>query len=296
MVTIAAGLLSYFIRESRPSRILHLYTQKLGKAHGYDNLSNEHPDHAPTFQEFSRLMITRPVGLFFTEPIVFLITFMCGTVYALIYLFTEGLDFVYTASFGFTTLQSSLVFLVIAIGLLPCVLVRLFDGSIAFKRKKQLRPLLPEDKLLGFFIAAPINAIALWWFAWTIPPKASGISPWVSILALVPLGFATNEFDQALTGYLCDTYSTIAASANAPLSFLRAILSAVYPLFATKMFSGLGNNLSVSVLAALATLYCGVAWAFWRHGKAIREASPWVKANSAALQGPEKVEEEELVV
>lgn len=147
MVTIAAaGLLSYFIRESRPSRILHLYTQKLGKAHGYDNLSIEHPDHAPTFQEFSRLMITRPVGLFFTEPIVFLITFMCG------------LDFVYTASFGFTTLQSSLVFLVIANG----ILVRLFDGSIAFKRKKQARPLLPEDKFLGFLIAAPINAIALW--------------------------------------------------------------------------------------------------------------------------------------
>jgi hypothetical protein len=241
-------------------------------------------------------MIARPIGLFFTEPIVFLVTIMCASVYALLYLFSEGIDLVYTAGFGFSSMTSSLVFLAISVGLLPSILVRLFDGNIAAKRKKQGRSLLPEDKLLGFLIAAPINAIALWWFAWSIPPRVGNVSPWISIVALVPLGFAANEFDQVLTGYLCDTYSTIAGSANAPLAFLRAILSAAYPLFATKMFAELGNNVAVSILAALATMYCVVAWAFWKYGKAIREASPWVKANAATLKGPEKVEEENLAV
>jgi hypothetical protein len=241
-------------------------------------------------------MILRPIGLFFTEPIVFLITIMCGTIYALIYLFTEGIDLVYISGFGFSTKTSSLVFLALSIGILPSLLVRILDYSISGKIKKQGRPLVPEDKLMGFLIAAPINAIALWCFAWSIPPRVGNVSPWISIAALIPIGFATNEFDQVLTGYLCDTYSTIAGSANAPLSFFRAMLSAAYPLVTAKMFTKLGNNVAVSILAGLATLYCGVAWAFWKHGKAIREASPWVKANGAALQGPEKVEEEELVV
>lgn len=296
ILTFIIGAMAFFIRESRPNYILHLYVQKLGKKYTYNNLSIEHLDHAPTFQEFSRLMIARPIGLFFTEPIIFLVTIMCGSVYALLYLFTEGIDFIYTAGFGFSNTSSALVFLAISVGILPSLLVRMFDSFIAGKRKKQGKSLLPEDKLLGFLIAAPINAIGLWWFAWSIPPRVGNVSPWISIVALIPLGFATNEFDQVLTGYLCDTYSTIAGSANAPLSFLRAFLSAVYPLFATAMFTKLGNNIAVSILAGLATLYCGVAWAFWKHGKAIREASPWVKANAVALQGPEKVEEEDLAV
>jgi hypothetical protein len=142
----------------------------------------------------------------------------------------------------------------------------------------------PEDKLRGFFIAAPVYAIGLWWFAWTIPPKVYNVSPFISMAALIPIAFATNEFDHVLSSYLTDAYGPIAGSANAPLAFLRAILSAVFPLFGGDMFQSFGSNHAGSLLAGFATLYCGVAVAFWWKGEQYREKSPWIKNNAALLR------------
>lgn len=127
-------------------------------------------------------------------------------------------------------------------------------------------------------MAAPVNAIAFWWFAWTVPPYAKSMSPWVSIVGLMPIGFATNEFDNSLTAYLTDTYSSVAGSALAPTSVMRSLLSGIYPLFAARMFRNLGNNNAATILAIVATLYCGVAVAFWKYGRRLREMSPYAQA------------------
>lgn len=39
------------------------------------------------------------------------------------------------------------------------------------------------------------------------------------------------------------------------------------------MFEGLGSNVSGSILAAIATVFCFVAVWFWRHGADARERS-----------------------
>lgn len=95
----------------------------------------------------------------------------------------------------------------------------------------------------------------------------------VSLPSLIFVGFAANEFDHVLSGYLTDSYTAIAASAVAPLGFLRAFLSAVYPLFGARMFHGLGNNVAGSILAALATVYCIAPVVLWKYGKRIRARS-----------------------
>lgn len=237
-VTLALGILAFFIRESRPDRILRLHAQRWKKQYDYESLTAHQGDQAPkTTKDFAQLIITSPAKLFFTEPLVFVITIMSAAVYALVYIFSEGIEIVYHEGFGLSIRTSAVIFLTLMIGLLPSLLVRIYDYHLAGKRQKQGQVLEPEDKLAVFLIAAPINAAALWWFAWTIPPHAGHLSPWVSIAALLPLGFLTNEFDQVMTMYLCDTYTSIAGSAAAPLSYLRAMLSAAYPLFATKMFT-----------------------------------------------------------
>jgi len=116
-----------------------------------------------------------------------------------------------------------------------------------------------EDKLFGFYIAAPVLAVGLWWFAFTVPPLAKNTSPWVSISSLTPIGYATVEFDNVLSGYLTNTYMSYAASANAPMSFLRAILSGVFPLFGQQMFQRLGPNDALYILAGIAKVFCVVA-------------------------------------
>lgn len=135
----------------------------------------------------------------------------------------------------------------------------------------------PEDKLVGFYIAAPLLAAAFWWFAWTIPPYAKRQSPIISALSIIPMGFALNEFDYVLTGYIVDTYTSIAGSACAPLGFLRAMLSAVFPIIGEKMFDNINNNIAASILAISATAYLGIAVAFYFFGQSFRKASPWVR-------------------
>ena len=66
-----------------------------------------------------------------------------------------------------------------------------------------------------------------------------------------------------LSGFLTDTYTSNAASAISPMSFLRAVLSGIFPLFARAFFVNLKPNNALFVLAGCATAFCGVAAVFW---------------------------------
>lgn len=76
-----------------------------------------------------------------------------------------------------------------------------------------------------------------------------------------------NEFDTVLAGYLADSYLSYAASGFAAVVLLRSIMSAAFPLFASYMFQGLGENVAVSILAALATIICVVPRLFTQYGE-----------------------------
>lgn len=190
---------------------------------------------------------------------------------------TEAFNVIYIDNFNFSRREASLVFLAIGVGILFTFLTRLYDVNVLKQRTKQNLPLEPEDKLFGFFLGAPALALGLWWCALTVPPLISGISPWPSIISLLLFGFAVVEFDVVLCGYLCDCYVSYAASANAPLAFLRAMLSGCFPLFGHQMFKELGPNFALLVLAGLATGFCAIAALFKVYGKRIRRRSPFAE-------------------
>ncbi|KAL9619440.1 MAG: hypothetical protein Q9160_005951 [Pyrenula sp. 1 TL-2023] len=284
------------IRESRPSQLLEYRVRQIRRATGDDSLQAQNPDHTPDIRTFIRNVFIRPLYLLFTEPIVILVSILSAIAFGLIYLFTEALPVVYSL-YSFTPQQSSLPFLAIAVGLLIGIFIRLHDvrllrfvhqGAAAFLDQDQsLGPgrddhqqppptISPEDKLLGFRIAAPTLALSLWLFAWTTPPLVPQC-PWaISVLALIPIGFAVNEFDAVLAGYMADSYTVYAASAFASLSILRSLASATFPLFARNMYEGSGSfgpNAATSVLAGAATLACLCPVVFVRYGRRIRQAS-----------------------
>jgi hypothetical protein len=95
----------------------------------------------------------------------------------------------------------------------------------------------------------------------------------VSAVALVFVGFALNELDTVLGGYLVDSYTVYASSAWASTAFVRTIFCASFPVFARTMFINLGSNVAASILAAVATIFCVTPFLFNRYGKAIRERS-----------------------
>jgi hypothetical protein len=239
-------------------------------------LKSQNPDHAPDWHVYLRVCLFRPVRLLVTEPIVIFVSLMKSIAFALIYLFTEAVVVVYSKYYGFTPQEASLALIPMAIGLIFGVFIRVYDSRLLARRWKAGLPVTPESKLFGLTIAAPTLALGLWWFAWTIPPLVS--APWiVSMLSLTLLGFATNEFDSALTIYISDSYTLFASSAFAGSSLLRSAASATFPLFGVQMYQNLGGNVATSILAATATVFCTFPFGFQKYGERIREASTFAK-------------------
>jgi len=282
IVAVTTGLL-FAIRESRPSLILSREVAKLRKVTGNDDLHALNPDHTTDMRTFARLVLFRPLHLFFTEPIVCLVAVMSAIAFALIYLFTEALPPIYEV-LGFSATSATLLFLAIGVGLLLGLFTRVLDNRILEKHYRAGRPTAPEHKLIGSTIGAPVLAGALWCFAWTIPPRVHNVHWMVSTTSLVFIGYSLNEFDTVLAGYLADSYLSYAASGFAAVALLRLTMSAAFPLFASYMFQGLSANVAVSILASLATLFCMVPRLFTQYGERIRAKSKFAKYSLQVYQ------------
>ncbi|KAJ5648399.1 hypothetical protein N7490_004771 [Penicillium lividum] len=276
IVTAILIVFLFGIRESRPSLLLVREVAKVRDECGISTLTALNPDHTPDLKTWARLALFRPIELFFTEPIVCMVATISAVALALIYMFTEALPPVYQ-SMGFSDTSSSLPFLAIIVGLISGLFTRIQDHRMISKCEQEGLPLEPEHKLLGFSIGAPMLAGGLWWFAWTIPPLVDDVHWIVSTASLVLIGYALNEFDAVLAGYLADSYLSFAASGFAALSLVRSLMSAAFPLFATQMFDGLGANVAASILAAVATVFCIVPPLFSRYGKKIRARSKFAR-------------------
>ncbi|KAL3443085.1 MFS multidrug transporter [Aspergillus insuetus] len=279
IAAVVTGILTLFllgIRESRPSLLLEREVAKLRKITNIDCLTSSNPDSAPDLRTFVRIALGRPIRLFFTELIVFTVSVMSAVATALVYLFTQALPPIYI-SLGFTPKQACLPFIAIGVGLSLGLLTRYLDLHLIERRRKRGHILLPEHKLAGFWIGSGVLAGSLWAFAWTIPPAVQDLHWVVSVLALVLIGYALNEIDYVLGGYLADSYLSYAASGLAALSLIRALLSGILPLVSSPMFSQLGANVAVSLLAAVATAFCLVPPIFSRFGETIRARSKFAK-------------------
>lgn len=295
MVCLSAGvsgfstLLCIAMKESRPSAIGRREIKTIARVTGFDGLFYDSIDSVPSFGAFCETSLILPVRLFCTEPIICLTSIMAATVSAIIYMFPEAFPVVFADAFGFNPRQCSLVNLAVPVGVLFTFLPRFYDIKVSNQCRRHNIVAQPEDKIFGFLVAAPILATAFWWFGLTIPPLVTSLSPWIPIASLVLVGFSVVEFDTVLAGYLTDTYTSHAASANASLSFLRAVLSGILPLFGHSMFSALGSNHAMFVLAGLATLYCGVAVLFAKYGRSIRMKSKFAQ-HTLNLEAKESVD------
>ena len=278
-MAIATGALSFLMlamQESRPSLLLARRIKILQQQTGDYSLRIHNPDHTPDLRTYVNVTMIRPLRLLFTEPIVFAVALMGAVAFGLIYLFGAAAPIVYEL-FGLDPQASSLSFLAIGVGLFFGIPVRFYDQRI-FKRSQQRRHVLaPEDKLTGFTLAAPALAVSLWWFAWTIPPRVPHVHWIVSMLSLILLGFAINEFDAVLAGYLADSYTIFSASAFAAMCFLRSSCSATFPLFADSLFTDLDANIGASILAAIATVFCIFPILFKYRGMHLRTVSKFAK-------------------
>ncbi|KAJ5749211.1 uncharacterized protein N7511_010907 [Penicillium nucicola] len=274
IATLTGGLC--LIRESRPSLLLAREVKYLRTITDIQSIPPPlNHDHIPSLNNFLKDSLMRPAQLFFQEPIIFTVSMMISVVMSLIYIFTESLQPIFQAM-GFSETHASLVFITIGLGTMLSTFTRFLDSFILNSLRRQGRQIKPEHKLAGLIIGSPFLAIGLWWFAWTIPQDAH--TSWiVPALSLVIVGYGLTELDTALYGYISDSYLSYSASASAAIAFMRALVSGVVPLFTKQMFSGLGNNIAMTVLASVATVFCIVPPVFFYYGERIRQASKFAR-------------------
>lgn len=269
IVTGCMTILLLTVKESRPSVV---FAKTLADVEGATSpRSSMFKMQASSHEKYDFL---RPLRLLFTEPIVFLVSTVSSIAFGLIYLFTEVLPMVYV-SLGFNDHRKNMPFLALGIGIVLSMLTRIHDSRYLARRSARSLPITPESKLTGFIIGVPFLAGSLWWFAWTIPPRV--LVHWaIPTAALIPIGYAVNEYDYVLAGYLTDCYETYTASAFAALGVTRALLCATFPLVGSVLFHSVDSNTASSIFAALATVLCVVPPLLLRYGSRLRERSPIV--------------------
>lgn len=264
---------AFLLNESRAVSILGKKVNRISKETG-KKLKAAGADERFSLKNFITVSLFRPLLFLFTEPLVTVCAVLCSIAYGLIYGATESLTIVYM-SFGFSQTSSSLSFIALLIGLLLNVLPRIYENRLFSKFEAQGRAILPETKIRSFAIACPALAVGLWIFAWTVPPLVPGV-PWaISMIGLMLIGFATNDFAYTLFGYMTDAYGGYAASAVSALSLSRTLVAAAFPLFTTQMYRGLGNNVASSILASVATLFALTPALLLMHGRTFRKNSKY---------------------
>jgi len=142
-------VLFLWTRESRPNVVMPRQIAAAQKLTGFDGLVCDTSDAIPTFNTFATTMLIRPVCFFFTEPVVFTVSVLSATVFASIYLLTDGLPVTYE-EFGYTERQSSLVFLAWVVGLTLTLPLRILDWRILSRHIQRQRIVITEDKITGF--------------------------------------------------------------------------------------------------------------------------------------------------
>ena len=104
-------------------------------------------------------------------------------------------------------------------------------------------------------------------------------TPWiVPTLAGLFLGFGIYTVFLQCLNYIIDAYLMFAASAIAANTIMRSTFGAVFPLFATYMFNGIGINWGCTLLGCVAALFIPMPFVFYFKGKTIRAKSKFAPA------------------
>lgn len=161
-----------------------------------------------------------------------------------------------------------LAFLGVAVGMLMAVGYAIYDNRRYARISDEYDGFAPPEARLPLCMVGSIAVpIGLFWFAWTNYPSIHWI---VSIMAGAPFGFGMVLIFLGIMNYLIDSYTIFAASVLAANSVLRSIFGAVFPLFTTQMFDGLGIHWASSIPAFLALVCVPFPFIFYKYGAQIR--------------------------
>ena len=281
-----------FLPETFGPVILQKRAKRIRKSSGNPNVYSPHDFERKGLRHIFTVILTRPLRMFFLEPIVLLTCLYLSFVYALFYLFFEAYPLIFQGVYGLSTGLSGVAFLpIIAGAFAACGIFIWYDHILesAKKRNAGWSQLEEYRRLPLACLAGPLCVISLFWLGWSARPGV----PWiVPALAGIPFGIGYLLVFMALLNYLADAYQIFAASAMAASSCSRSAFGATLPLAATPMYEKLGIAWASSLLGFVALAGCIIPFAFIKYGAKIRERSQFCQELAALGNNAHKGEKE----
>ncbi|KAI0426774.1 major facilitator superfamily domain-containing protein [Xylaria sp. FL1042] len=239
----------------------------------------ESPPVAETLRQFLTTGLLRPLHMMVTEPIVAFLCLYVAFIFGVLFNFFGSFFYIFEHVYGFTLVQSGLVFLAVAFGCVVGAFNIWVCGRLFYQPQVRRFPphqVPPEYRLLPAMIGSVVLPISIFIFAWATRPS---ISPAVSIFAIVIFGAGNiNLFVSALQ-YTGDVYHrTNVASAASANSLARYGLAAVFPLFSLQLYQNLGVAWASSLYGFVSIALLPLPWLLFKFGKTIRNKSKYQTA------------------
>ncbi|KAH7143225.1 major facilitator superfamily domain-containing protein [Fusarium sp. MPI-SDFR-AT-0072] len=220
---------------------------------------------------FVQSYLTKPVRMFVREPILIFFTIYMSLAYGIIYLTFTMYPLAFVTVRGWSRMDGSLPFLGMTIGVvLACIGIALH--SIYYIQ--QSRDHVPERRLPPMIAGSILLSAGIFWFGWT----SSRSVHWLAqATAGVFLGSGSILVLMSGVVYLIEVYLVHANSALAINNFLRCVIAATFPLYATDLLVDAGLGVGGSVIGSMCLALSPISFLFWRYGRTIRQWSKFAE-------------------
>ncbi len=249
-----------------------------------------------------KIMLTRPLIMLFTEPIVAVLSIYTAFIFAILFGFFEAYPLIFNGVYHMKEGVSGLPFIGIGIGLVFGEFIYIYiDRKIFYplnpdgvrgRRDKDGNPipLTPELMLLPCKIGGVLLPPALFWSGWTARKSVHWMAP---VAAGIPFGASLLLIFFTTLTYFTSSYPPMsAASAIAANNFARYLLACVFPLFTIQMYQKMGIDWASSFFGFVALILVPVPWLFEKYGARLRQNSTYGYAALKKQQAKESEDEE----
>ncbi|KAH7397700.1 major facilitator superfamily domain-containing protein [Cadophora sp. MPI-SDFR-AT-0126] len=268
-------LATLFLHETYKPKILAVKAKKLIQETGNTALHTkwQNPDH--TFGHILRKNLVRPFVMLATQPTIQVMAFYRAYIYGLKYLVLSTFPMVFEETYNMSIGDASLNYLSLGVGFVIGLQIcaPLIDKVYIRLKRHYNSPGRPEFRIPLMLPGGLLVPLGLLIYGFTARSTIHFIVPNIGA-AIFACGCIISF--QCAQAYVVDAYTTYAASATGAAAFVRTIAGFGFPLFAGKLYGGLGVGWGNAVLAFVA-LGVGIPAPilFWRYGERIRARSTY---------------------
>lgn len=219
------------------------------------------------------VVLTRPLRMLVSEPIVSATCSYLALVYAIFYMSFQAFPIIFSRLYGLSPGVTGLCYLPIGGGAVLSLPIfwtwdNILAGAVArgapWTKREEYR------RLPLALVGGPTYVVSLFWLGFSAREGTSFVVP---MLSGIPFGLGFMLIFMAMLNYLTDAYDLFAASANAAASCCRSLLAVVLPLATSHMFNRLGISGACSLLGGLSAGMCIIPYVFIWKGPSIRARS-----------------------